>query len=238
MDAQAAATPRGNPSEETETTAPAQIFLQPIAAPSVLGLFALSAGLWVLATRWAHWYGHGGISDFYIFPFIAFLGLAQFMAGMWAYRARDGVATALHGIWGAFFMAFGLSWLLAGVSRLGSLDHYYVEFGYWLVALAAITFSVAFAALAENLMISLTAFVLSIGTGVLAVGFLIDNTVLEKIGGWVLVATAVLAWYAASALMIAMATGRVTLPFITTGVRFHEPRVQVGYGEPGVVHGQ
>jgi len=31
-----------------------------------------------------------------------FGGLAQFLAGMWAYRARDGIATLAQGTWGAY----------------------------------------------------------------------------------------------------------------------------------------
>jgi hypothetical protein len=35
-------------------------------------------------------------------PFAAmFGGLAQFAAGMWAYRARDAIATPAHGTWGS-----------------------------------------------------------------------------------------------------------------------------------------
>jgi len=30
------------------------------------------------------------------------------MAGMWAYRARDAVATAMHGMWGSFWIAYGI----------------------------------------------------------------------------------------------------------------------------------
>jgi succinate-acetate transporter protein len=216
----------------------AQIFLQPIAAPAILGLFGIAGALWVMATHWAGWYG-SATSPLYLFPWVAFVGgLAVFLAGMWAYRARDGVATALFGVWGAFFLAFGLINLISALTtRVAPLTTHYVEFGYWLMALAAITWTIAFAAVAENLSLATVCFFLAIGASIFSIGELINTTVLIKIGAWVLLAAAVLAWWAASALMIAMTTGRVMLPFVKTGVGGTQARVQAGYGEPGVVHG-
>ena len=55
----------------------------------------------------AGWYGTGG-TPLVLYPFVLTAGgLAQFLAGMWSYRARDGLATAVHGIWGSFWLAFG-----------------------------------------------------------------------------------------------------------------------------------
>src|SRR3954464_4178977 len=89
-----------------------RVVLQPIAAPSILGLFGFAGATFVVAAHMAGIYGTAGTTD-YIFPCAAFFGgLAQFLAGMWAYRALDGVATAMHGMWGSFWMAFGLVSLL------------------------------------------------------------------------------------------------------------------------------
>jgi uncharacterized protein len=84
-----------------------RVVLQPIAAPSVLGLCGF-VGATVVAAHMAGWYGSDK-SALYLFPFAAmFGGLAQFLAWMWAYRARDAVATAMHGMWGAFWLAYGI----------------------------------------------------------------------------------------------------------------------------------
>jgi hypothetical protein len=37
---------------------------------------------------------------------------------MWAYRARDVVATAMHGIWGSFWIGYGLYNLLIALGVL------------------------------------------------------------------------------------------------------------------------
>src|SRR5437763_13458414 len=82
-----------------------RVVLQPIAAPSVLGLFGFAGATFIVAANLAGWYGNSATPG-YLAPFAAFFGgLAQFTAGMWAYRARDAVATAMHGMWGAFWLA-------------------------------------------------------------------------------------------------------------------------------------
>src|SRR4051794_29856080 len=74
-----------------------RVFLQPIAAPSILGLFAFAASTFIVAANLAGWYGTPE-SLRYVFPFTtAFGGVTQLAAAMWAFRARDGVATAMHG---------------------------------------------------------------------------------------------------------------------------------------------
>jgi uncharacterized protein len=50
------------------------------------------------ATSAAGWYGNDTSTPWVLFPFaLAFGGIAQLLAGMWSYRARDGLATAMHG---------------------------------------------------------------------------------------------------------------------------------------------
>src|SRR3954451_25125276 len=89
-----------------------RVFLQPIAAPSVLGLFGFAGATFIVAANLAGWYGNAS-SPGYLFPFAMFFGgLAQFTAGMWAYKARDAVATAMHGMWGSFWLGYGLLNLL------------------------------------------------------------------------------------------------------------------------------
>src|SRR4029079_12990771 len=84
---------------------PARIFLQPIAAPSVLGLFGFAGATFMVATNLAGWYGDPHTTGTFLFPFAAVLGgIAQFAAGMFSFRARDVLATAMHGTWGSFWI--------------------------------------------------------------------------------------------------------------------------------------
>ena len=84
------------------------VFLQPIAAPSALGLAGFSVATSMVALIQAGWVGHWSDLGVVGLFAMAFGGIAQFAAGMWAYRARDVVATVAHGMWGAFWLAFGL----------------------------------------------------------------------------------------------------------------------------------
>jgi uncharacterized protein len=76
-----------------------RINLQPIAAPSILGLYAFAGSTLMVAANMAGWYGNSETA-LYLIPFTTvFGGIAQFAAGMWAYKARDAIATAMHGTW-------------------------------------------------------------------------------------------------------------------------------------------
>ena len=48
-------------------------------------------------------------------------GIAQFLAGMWVYRPRDALATAMHGIGGSFWIVYGLYVLLTALGVLPSI---------------------------------------------------------------------------------------------------------------------
>src|SRR5437016_13641588 len=118
-----------------------RVTLQPIAAPSVLGLFGFAGATFIVAANLAGWYGTTATAGF-LAPFALFFGgLAQFTAGMWAYRARDAVATAMHGMWGAFWIGYGILNLLVATKTLAmgtTMDH---ALGFWFIALCGITFS-------------------------------------------------------------------------------------------------
>jgi hypothetical protein len=77
----------------------------------------------------AGWYGDAA-SPLYLFPFAAmFGGVAQLAAGMWAHRARDAIATAVHGMWGSFWLAYGILYLLAATGDLASRSASFLGWG-------------------------------------------------------------------------------------------------------------
>ncbi len=95
-----------------------RINLQPIAAPSILGLYAFAGSTLMVAANMAGWYGNSDTA-LYLIPFTTvFGGIAQFVAGMWAYKARDAIATAMHGTWGSFWIGFGILQLLMATGTI------------------------------------------------------------------------------------------------------------------------
>jgi uncharacterized protein len=222
-----------------------RVYLTPIAAPSVLGLFGFAGATFVVAAHMAGWYGSGS-TEAYLFPFAAmFGGVAQFLAGMWSYRARDAVATAMHGMWGSFWMAYGILQLLLATHVLhtgGTLDH---ALGFWFIALAAITLSGTLGAFAEgSLGVGLVLAVLTAGSVVAAIGFLGTSTGTQHLAGWLFVISAILAWYVGTAMMLKAAAGRVILPLGKTEGEANKPggtptrAIELAWGEPGVKQGQ
>jgi hypothetical protein len=66
----------------------------------------------------------------------------------------------------------------------------------------------------------------------------------QVVAGWVFVVSAILAWYVASAMMLASAAGRVILPLGKAELDKNVPGKPMGndlefpFGEPGVKQGQ
>lgn len=221
-----------------------RVMLQPIAAPSILGLFGLAGATFIVAAHLAGWYGTVE-SPAFLFPFAAmFGGLAQFLAGMWAFKARDGVATAMHGMWGSFWLAYGLLNLLVAVGVYAVPAGSFPELGFWFVALAAITALGAAASIVESLGLFATLSSLALGAAFLAVHYLTGIHWWEVAGGWILIGSAAAATYTAGAMMLESAWGRVVLPLgkiekeaNVPGNRVTLP-IQYEHAEPGIRMGQ
>jgi succinate-acetate transporter protein len=224
-----------------------RVFLQPIAAPSILGLFGFAAATFMVAANLAGWYGNHTTTPLALAPFaFVFGGIGQFMAGMWAYRARDGLATAMHGMWGSFWIAYGLLQLLVGVHVIAAPTQWYHDtaFGFWFFALAVITGSGALAALAENLGMFAVLGTLCVGSALLAGALIYGTEGLATAAGWVLVASAIVAWYVATAMMLAYAGGRTILPLGKYSKAANKPGerptrpIELEWAEPGIKMGQ
>jgi uncharacterized protein len=224
---------------------PARVFLQPIAAPSVLGLYGFAGATFIVAANMAGWYGSSK-SGLYLAPFAAmFGGLAQFLAGMWAYRARDAVATAMHGMWGSFWLGYGILNILFATKVLTDPGPTFHELGFWFFALALITIMGSLGALVEgSIGVFAVLLTLAAGSAFATVAFLTGGSGWRHLAGWVFVASALLAWYVASAMMLASAAGRVILPLAKVQREKNQPGqpamrvIGPDWAEPGIKHGQ
>jgi uncharacterized protein len=230
-------TPIRHVPEELANAPQAQISLQPIAAPSILGLYGFAGATFMVAAHMAHWFGTSQ-TNMVLWPFAAFFGgLAQFLAGMWSYKARDGVATAMHGMWGSFWMAFGVLWILvaAGKVTVPANGAAFQGLGFWFIVLAAITWAGMAAASAESKVVAWVLGFLALGSTVAAIAELAGVEALRMLAGWLFIISAVIAWYAATALMINAAYGRKVMRL---GSKRKGEELQIGFGEPGVLRGQ
>jgi uncharacterized protein len=221
------------------TDVQSRVFLQPIAAPSILGLYGLAGATFMVAAYMAHWFGSSQTAMLLV-PFAAiFGGLAQFLAGMWAFKARDGVATAVHGMWGAFWMAFGILalWLSTGRAPIPA-SPLSPELGYWFIVLAAVTWVCVGAATAENKSLVTLLTFLAAGSTISAIGLLMGIEGLMILAGYLFIISAIVAWYTASALMLNEAFGREVWSLGKTMRARQMAPITMGTGEPGVIRGQ
>lgn len=216
----------------------ARVYLQPIAAPSILGLYAFAGSTLIVAAELAGWYGNSQTALF-LFPFAAaFGGVAQFAAGMWSYKARDAIATAMHGMWGSFWIGYGVLHLLFATGTLAAPRGPFPALGFWFIALAWITTMGAIAATAENAALTAVLGTLTLGSVFAAIAELLGSDAWTAVAGWTFIVSAVCAWYTASALMFEGVAGRPVLPVGQTKKAKEAPEVAAGAGEPGVAQGQ
>ncbi len=223
-----------------------RIVLTPTAAPSILGLFGFFGATLAVGTNLAGWWGNDTTTAMYLVPFALVLGgIAQFAAGMFSYRARDGLATAMHGTWGAFWIAWGFYHLLVASGTIpGVVGTYFPAMGFWFIALTMITGSGALAALSRNISLFAVLSPLAVGSGFAAAAFLGGYLTSLRIAGWLFVFAAGFAWYTATAMMLESSFGRVILPLGKWKARANVPGVKeaypVEYGEgmPGARVGQ
>ncbi|PRX43695.1 hypothetical protein B0I33_114156 [Prauserella shujinwangii] len=224
------------------------INLSPVAAPSILGLYGFAVATFMVAANIGGWYGNDTTTPLVLSSFaLTFGGIAQFLAGMWSYRARDALATAMHGAWGSFWIGYGIYHLLVAGGVLpgpATSPVAATAFGFWFIGLAAVTWVGGIAAMAENVALSLVLLTLAAGATLLAIGLIGGWGIIETIAGNVLVASAVFAWYTASAMVLEATFKRVILPVGKMGPEPNAPgakpkdTIQYSLGEPGIKIGQ
>jgi succinate-acetate transporter protein len=232
--------------EYREWSGRSRLVFTPIAAPSILGLFGFAGATFMVASNLAEWWGNTLLSPLVLAPFVIFFGgLAQLLAGMWSYRARDAVATAMHGTWGTFWLAWGMLMIMAANGVLPSTQEVPRAFGFWWIVLAVVTIFGALAALAENMGLFLVLALLAAGSALLATGLIGGFHDLVIAAGWVLVASAAAAFYTAGAMMLQQAFGgRVILPLGHWSLRGNLPGhrsvrpISYPSGMPGAKAGQ
>jgi succinate-acetate transporter protein len=181
-----------------------------IAVPWVLGLYALAGATFVVAARMAGWYG-GSESRFLLLPFAAVLGgLTQLLAGMWAFEAEDTLATAMLGIWGSFWIGYGILYGLFLSGRLVEPAGPFRELGFWFIPLALVTWMGAPAARSVGL--AVTFVLLAAGASIAAIANISMHGGLMMLAGWLFIIASVLAWYTATAMMFEASSGHQVWP--------------------------
>jgi uncharacterized protein len=165
---------------------------------------------------------------------------------MWAFKARDGIATLAHGTWGSFWLAYLVLNILVATHVVAQPTPWYhnPEVGFWFFALAITTAIAAVAALAESMGLVAVLGTLAAGSGILAGAFIYGSHAWTEVAGWVFVVSAGCAWYMVAAMLLASSRGHTILPTFkykrsanVPGRKSMAP-IELEWGEPGIKMGQ
>ncbi len=197
-----------------------------IADPAPLGLAAFALTTFLLSASNAGWMSHATGAAFLGYAF-AYGGFAQLLAGMWEFRNRNVFGATAFSTYGGFWIGLALWVELVKIPTLNAarpatlpatvtaLNH---DLGWILLAFAIfntymliLSSQVSLAVFAVFLTLEITEIVLAIGF--FNAGAAVNPTTTIKIGGYVGLITALVAWYASAAgVSNGIAAGKLRFP--------------------------
>jgi uncharacterized protein len=195
------------PAEET-THAPSAPAMS-IADPAPLGLAAFALTTFVLSFFNAGLLGKGG-EPIVLGLALAYGGFAQLLAGMWEFRNNNTFGATAFASYGAFWLSFwALNQFFASKIPAADLGH---AVGLYLIAWGIFTAYMWVASFRTTVAVNLVFLLLAITFIVLGIGQAGGTSGVIKAGGWLGIATAVVAWYASFAGVANSTFGRTVLP--------------------------
>jgi uncharacterized protein len=198
-----------------------------IADPAPLGLAAFALTTLLLSAKNTDWMSHATTSAWLGFAF-AYGGLGQFAAGMWEFRRGNTFGATAFSSYGGFWIGLAL-WAelvanpaVAAIAKApataaataASLNH---DLGWIALAFAILTFYLMILSTQVNVAVFLVFFFLDITFIVLAIGnfdagHALLPTGIIKVGGYLGLVTALVAFYASAAGVASSMAGRILLP--------------------------
>jgi uncharacterized protein len=181
------------------------IVSQSIADPAPLGLAAFALTTFLLSAVNAGWANNTSGLDWLGYA-LAYGGLAQLLAGMWEFRNRNVFGSTAFSTYGGFWIGLGLWVLLAHASTTDK------DLGWILLAFAIFnTYMLVFAS-QLNVAVFGVFLTLELTEIFLFIGNFAANPTIGKVGGYIGVITALVAWYTSAAGVINGMKGRAVLP--------------------------
>ncbi|HEY3504935.1 MAG TPA: acetate uptake transporter [Actinocatenispora sp.] len=177
-----------------------------VADPAPLGLAAFALTTFLLSAKNAGW--TDGTDAWLGYAFM-YGGLAQFAAGMWEFRRRNVFGATAFSSYGGFWLGLGLYvQLVAPHANASQLSN---DLGWILLAFAIFNLYMLVAATQVNEAVFAVFLTLQATEVLLFIGEFSGNATISKIGGYVGVLTALVAWYTSFAGVVNGTTGRTVL---------------------------
>jgi succinate-acetate transporter protein len=186
-----------------------------VADPAPLGLAAFALTTFLLSAANAGWMG-SATKDAWLGYALGYGGLVQLLAGMWEFRNRNVFGATAFSTYGGFWIGLAL-WALLVAPKAASAsaaehDIAWILLGFFIFNTYMMIWSTQInaAVFAVFLTLGLTELILFIGN-------FAGNTSIVKIGGYVGLITALVAWYTSAAGVI---NGMRATPYVPVGKPF------------------
>ena len=180
-----------------------------IADPAPLGLAAFALTTFVLSLVNANWMP-AATAPVVLGLALAYGGVAQLLAGMWEFRRGNTFGATAFGSFGAFWIAFW-AYVTFYADKIPAADAGKAT-GWFLIAWGIFTTLMFLGSLRTTMgLVGLFA-LLAATYYVLGAGALGGSTGVTKVGGYLGIATAIVAWYCAVAGVLSSTFGRAVLP--------------------------
>lgn len=179
----------------------------PAADPAPLGLAAFALTTFLLSAANAGWMKNAS-GDAWLGYAFAYGGLCQLLAGMWEFRNRNVFGATAFSTYGGFWIGLGLWAKFVPAAAQGK------DVAWILLAFAIFNTYMLLWSTHVNMAVFLVFLTLEATEVILFLGIFAGNDSLVKVGGYVGVLTALVAWYASSAGVI---NGMRGAPFVPVG---------------------
>jgi succinate-acetate transporter protein len=189
-----------------------------IADPAPLGLAAFALTTFLLGAASAGWMTKGTTNAFLGYAF-AYGGLCQLLAGMWEFKNRNVFGSTAFSSYGGFWIGFGLWFLLvaehappAGMSAAAygaAVNH---DIGWIFLAFAIFNTYMMIWSTQVTAAVFGVFVTLELTEIFVFIGKLGGNANIAKVGGYLAVLTALVAWYTSAAGVANGMGGRLSLP--------------------------
>ncbi|WP_216897198.1 acetate uptake transporter [Nocardia alni] len=180
-----------------------------IADPAPLGLGAFALTTFLLSVVNAGWAGSSTGNAWLGYAF-AYGGLCQLLAGMWEFKNKNVFGATAFSTYGGFWIGLGLWARLVAPHATGHQSSY--DLGWILLAFAIFNTYMMILALQVNIAVFGVFLTLELTEIFLFIGNFSTSDTVVKIGGYIGIITALVAWYASAANVANGIGGKIRLP--------------------------
>lgn len=195
--------------DRTTTTTPAAPALA-VADPAPLGLAAFALTTFLLSAANAGWMTKA-TGDAWLGYAFAYGGFGQLLAGMWEFRNKNVFGATAFSTYGGFWIGLGL-WALLVAPKAASPAAANHDIAWILLAFAIFNTYMLLCSTAVNTAVFLVFLTLEATEIILFIGNFTGSSGTVKLGGYIGLLTALVAWYTSAAGVMNGLRGRPTIP--------------------------